>query len=133
MVAEVAAACVLHSLALLDDSVRLLTDVSGLAIALVAFRLMVRPPTGRHSFGLQRGEVLAAQANAFVLLGASAWVLYEASVRLASPQRVSGLGVLLIGAAGLAVELRGGRVPRRAPGPKPERGGGLLPPALGAD
>ena len=116
MVAEVAAAFAFHSLTLLADSVHLLTDVSGLAIALVAFRLMVRPPTGRHSFGLQRGEVLAAQANACVLLGASAWVLYEASVRLASPQRVSGLGVLLIGAAGLAVNLGSARILRRTRG-----------------
>ena len=105
MVGEVVAGFVFHSLTLLTDSVHLLTDVSGLAIALAAFRLMARPPAGRHSFGFHRGEVLAAQANAFILLGASGWLIYEAARRLATPQRVSGLGVLLVGSAGLVVNV----------------------------
>jgi cobalt-zinc-cadmium efflux system protein len=116
MVGEVVAAFVFHSLTLLTDSVHLLTDVSGLGIALVAFRLMRRPPTGRHSFGLQRGEVLAAQANAFILLGVSAWVLYEAARRLASPRHVSGLGVLVVASAGLLVNVGSAWLVRRARG-----------------
>src|SRR6266550_1738564 len=60
MVGELASAVAFHSLALVADAVHRLTDVSGLAIALVALRLIERPATGRHSFGLQRAEVLAA-------------------------------------------------------------------------
>jgi cobalt-zinc-cadmium efflux system protein len=116
MVGEVVAAFAFHSLTLFADAVHLLTDVSGLGIALVAFRLMSRPPTGRHTFGLQRGEVLAAQANAFILLAGSAWVLYEAARRLANPPHVSGLGVLVVASAGLVVNLGSAWVLGRARG-----------------
>src|SRR5438132_735323 len=83
LVGEMAAGVAFRSLALVADAVHLLTDVSGLAIALLALGLMERPATPRHSFGLERAEVLAAQANAVILLAASAWVFYEAGKRLA--------------------------------------------------
>src|SRR5205085_4612452 len=93
---ELTAGILFRSLTLLADAVHLLTDVSGLAIAILALRLMGRPATLRHSFGLQRGEVLAAQANALILLGASAWIFVEAAGRLANPVHVSGTGLLVV-------------------------------------
>jgi cobalt-zinc-cadmium efflux system protein len=105
MVAESVGAFVFHSLSLLADSVHLLTDVSGLAIALMALQLMRRPPSQRHSFGLQRSEVLAAQANAFILIAVSLWVVVEAIRRLLHPEHVAGLGLLSIASVGLVVNL----------------------------
>jgi len=105
MAGEVVAGAALRSLALLADAVHRLTDVSGLAIALVAIRLAVRPPTKRHSFGLQRAEVLAAQANGLILLGAAGWVIYVASGRLAHPVHVAGGGLLAVASSGLAVSV----------------------------
>jgi cobalt-zinc-cadmium efflux system protein len=102
---ELAAGLLFRSLTLLADAVHLLTDVSGLAIAILVLRLMDRPATLRHSFGLQRGEVLAAQANALVLLGASAWIFVEAARRLANPVHVSGTGLLAVASVGLVVNL----------------------------
>jgi cobalt-zinc-cadmium efflux system protein len=92
-------------LTLLADAFHLLTDVSGLALAVLAVGLMTRPATTRLSYGLQRAEVLAAQGNAAILLAASAWVIFEAARRLVHPVPVSGAGVLLVGAAGLVVNL----------------------------
>src|SRR5256885_11035325 len=51
---------------------------------------MARPATSRHTYGMLRVEVLAAQANALILLGVAAWVLVEAIRRLAHPANVSG-------------------------------------------
>jgi cobalt-zinc-cadmium efflux system protein len=105
LAAEAGGGFMFNSLSLLADAVHLLTDVSGLAIALVAFRLMRRPPSERHSFGLQRSEVLAAQANAFILIAVSLWVIVEAINRLMHPEHVAGLGLLTVATFGLIVNL----------------------------
>ena len=105
MAVEAVGGVAFQSLALLADSVHLLTDVSGLAIAAVAFRLVDRPPTQRHTFGLSRAEVLAAQANAVILLAAAGLIFFEAVRRLAHPRPVSGLGVLVVASGGLVVNV----------------------------
>jgi len=105
LVGEVVAGVVVHSLALIADAVHLLTDVSGLAIALLALRLMERPATPRRTFGLERAEVLAAQANAVILLAASGWVFYAAAKRLAHPVEVRGGGLLVVATVGLVVNV----------------------------
>lgn len=56
------------SLALLFDSAHVLTDAGGLAMALLAARLMARPSTNRRTWGFARAEVLAATAQAAILL-----------------------------------------------------------------
>lgn len=103
MVAEVAGGVVFGSLSLLADGVHLLTDVASLVIALVALGLMVRPATGRMTFGMQRAEVLAAQFNGFLLAGASVWIAVEAIRRMIDPSSFDGWPVLVIGALGLVV------------------------------
>jgi len=116
MGAETAGGFLFHSLALFSDAVHLLTDVSGLALAVLAIRLQARPITQRHSFGLQRAEVLAAQANAFVLVAVTLWVAIEAARRLVSPVHVSGAGLVSVAAIGLVVNLGSARLLQRAAG-----------------
>jgi cobalt-zinc-cadmium efflux system protein len=116
LVVEAVGGFAFHSLSLLAGSVHLLTDVTGLAIALLALRLAVRPATPSHSFGLQRAEVLAAQANAAILLFASLWVLYEAIRRLLNPVHVDGLGLFAVASLGLVVNLGSALILRRTAG-----------------
>ena len=64
LVAEVVGGIAFTSLALLADAAHMASDVAGLGIALVAQR--AARPAGhgpKHSYGLQRAEVLGAQAN----------------------------------------------------------------------
>ena len=105
LVVEIVAGLAFRSLALLADAVHLLTDVTGLGLASLAVVLMARPATSRHTYGMLRVEVLAAQANALILLGVAAWVLVEAIRRLAHPANVSGSGVLVVASLGLGVNL----------------------------
>ena len=65
---QVVGGLVSGSLALLADAGHMLTDATGVAIALIATVIAARPATNARTFGLQRGEMLAALANA-VLLG----------------------------------------------------------------
>src|SRR5581483_7416677 len=66
---EVVAGILTHSLALLADAGHMLTDVGGLALALVAMRFAERPATPEKTFGYYRVEILAALANAVILIG----------------------------------------------------------------
>jgi cobalt-zinc-cadmium efflux system protein len=109
LVVEVVAGLATNSLALLADAAHMASDVAALTIALVAQRLLTRPATGRHSYGLQRAEVLGAQANAVVLLAAAGWIVAEAL------DRVRGW-LLAVALAGLAVNLGSLVVLRRAAG-----------------
>jgi cobalt-zinc-cadmium efflux system protein len=132
MGAEIAGGFLFQSLALLSDAVHLLTDVSGLAIALLAIHLQTRPTTGRHTFGLQRAEVLAAQLNAFILVAVTIWVAIEAARRLVSPADVSGAGVALVAVAGLAVNVGCARVLHRVAGKSLNMRGAFLHVAVDA-
>jgi cobalt-zinc-cadmium efflux system protein len=77
----------------------------GLAVALVAERLLARPATDRHSNGLQRAEVLGALANGVLLLAATVWITVEAIRRLGHLGHIDGPGVAALGLLGLVVNL----------------------------
>jgi cobalt-zinc-cadmium efflux system protein len=105
LVVEVAGAFVFGSLALLADGAHMVSDVAALSIALVAQRLSVRPATARHTYGLVRAEVIGAQANAVLLLLASAWIVREALGRLRDPHDISGAGLLVVASAGFVINI----------------------------
>jgi cobalt-zinc-cadmium efflux system protein len=116
LVVEVVGGIAFGSLALLADAAHLVSDVAGLGIALGALILMVRPVTAWHSFGFARAEVMAAQVSALLLLGAGVWVLIEGLNRLSRPVPVQGMGLIVVGALGLAVNGGSAIVVHRAEG-----------------
>jgi len=114
-VAEIIGGLLSGSLALLADAGHMLTDSTGLVIALVATALAARPATTARTFGLQRVEVLAALTNGLLLVGVAVWVLLRAIDRWNQPVDISSglmLTVAVVGAganaAGLLI-LRGGQ------------------------
>jgi len=116
MFAELIGGVVFGSLALLADAAHMLSDVGGLAIALVAHHLIDRPASVRHTFGLQRAEVLGAQANGVLLLASAGWILLEAVRRLSDPPAVAGRGVLIVAVLGLAINIGSAILLARASG-----------------
>jgi cobalt-zinc-cadmium efflux system protein len=116
MVTEVAGGLLFGSLALLADAAHMLSDVLALAIALLALRLAERPTSARHTYGLQRAEVVGAQSNALVLLLVVGWIGYNAIKRLGDAPEVEGAGVLVVALAGLAVNAVSAVVLRRSQG-----------------
>jgi cobalt-zinc-cadmium efflux system protein len=93
------------SLALLADAAHLFTDVAALTLAYAGVALAERAPTGRHTFGLARAEVLAAFVNAQLLLVASAGILYEAYRRFHEPPAIQTHLMIWIAAVGLTANL----------------------------
>src|SRR5260221_3451573 len=90
------------------------SDVLALTLALIALILAQRPPTERHTFGFERTEVLAAQANGVLLAVGAIAIVVEAVRRLQHPQSIDAAGVLIVGLLGLLVNVGSAFVVARA-------------------
>jgi cobalt-zinc-cadmium efflux system protein len=105
-VVEVVGGLVTNSLALLSDAAHMLTDLVGLGMALAAIHVANRPSARTdRTFGLYRLEILAALANAVLLLGVGVYVLVEAIVRLRNPESIEGGLMLALAVLGLIVNV----------------------------
>ncbi|HEV7995932.1 MAG TPA: cation diffusion facilitator family transporter [Stellaceae bacterium] len=100
---EAVAGVVAHSLALLADAGHNLGDVLGLALSWGAAVLSRRQPSGRFTYGLRSTSILAALANAVILLVVTGGIAWEAVWRLAHPVPVASTIVIWVAAAGIAV------------------------------
>ena len=109
-VAEVIGGLMTDSLALLADAGHMLTDVGGLGLAWFATRFASKPATPEHTYGFYRAEILAAVANAVVLLGISGFILVEAYGRFRNPPAVATWPMLAIAVIGLIINVVGIKV-----------------------
>ncbi|HXR29050.1 MAG TPA: cation diffusion facilitator family transporter [Solirubrobacteraceae bacterium] len=105
MAVEVGAGVIADSLALLSDAGHMLTDAAAIGLSLLALRLAARPARGALTFGLQRVEILSAQANGVTLLILAAFIAYEAVWRLVHPPHVRAGLVLAVALVGALVNL----------------------------
>lgn len=104
-IAEVIGAIVTGSLALLVDAAHMLTDTSGLVIALIAASLINRPASDARTWSWKRAEVLAAELQALVLLVVGIYALVEGVHRLIYPPEVTGGLLLVFGVIGLIANI----------------------------
>ena len=106
LVLEVVVGLSTSSLVLLSDAGHVLTDVVGVAMALVALELVRRG--GRQAartYGWHRAEVLTAVVNAALLIGVAVFILVGAIGRLGDPPAVPGVPLVLVALAGLAANV----------------------------
>jgi cobalt-zinc-cadmium efflux system protein len=101
LLGQVIGGLVSGSLALLADAGHVFADVGGLGLALAALHFAGRPASAEKTWGYVRLEVLAAVANAVLLLGVAGWVLVEAAGRLVAPPEVASGTMLAVALAGL--------------------------------
>jgi cobalt-zinc-cadmium efflux system protein len=107
LIAEGIGGLIAGSLALLADAGHMLTDSTGLIMALIAASLAARAATVKRTFGLQRAEVLAALGNALLLVGVAVWVLIMAVERLRNPVEVHSGLMLVVALVGVLANLAG--------------------------
>jgi cobalt-zinc-cadmium efflux system protein len=105
LVVELVAGITSNSLALMADAGHMFADVSGLTLSLGAIWLAARPRSAGRTFGLYRLEILAAAANAVLLLGIAAFILFEAVRRLAYPPDLEPRIVAVVAALALLTNL----------------------------
>lgn len=105
-VAQVIGGLISGSLALLSDAMHMLSDSTGMVIAIVALLIGRKAATSRATFGYRRVEVIAAMLNALVVTGVVATIIYNAVSRLGSEyeiQTATMLGVATVGLVANAV------------------------------
>src|SRR5712675_1958575 len=91
------------SLALLADAGHNLGDVLALGLSWGAAMLSRRQPSGRFTYGLRSSSILAALANAIILLVVTGGIAWEAVWRITHPVPVASGIVIWVAAAGIVV------------------------------
>jgi cobalt-zinc-cadmium efflux system protein len=92
-----------HSLALLSEAGHNVSDFLALLLSFVAVYFQSRPADQSRTFGYQRAGVLAAFVNAGMLIVISLWIAVEAIHRLYSPIAVQPRIMIIVAAAGVAM------------------------------
>jgi cobalt-zinc-cadmium efflux system protein len=101
--AEVGAGLWSSSLALLADAGHNLSDVLALLLAWGAAVLARRAPTGRRTYGLRKGTILASLANAVMLLIAIGVIVSESVRRLVHPADITTSVVMITAGLGIVI------------------------------
>jgi cobalt-zinc-cadmium efflux system protein len=107
MIAEIVGGLLSNSLALLSDAGHMFTDTLALALSFIAMKFAEMPATDRKTYGFYRLEILAALANGAILFAVSAYIFYEAYLRLREPEPVRSTLMLVVASVGLAVNILG--------------------------
>lgn len=92
-----------NSTALIADAGHNLSDVLGLLLAWIAALLSRKKPSQRYTYGLRSTSILAALANALILLVACSAIAWEAIARFQQPAHVAGLTVTIVAAIGIII------------------------------
>src|SRR5205823_11094553 len=103
LLVELAGGLASHSLALLSDAGHVLTDVFALGLAWFAVEQAKRPADRRRSYGYQRVSILAALLNSVTLIVIVLAIGFEAVRRLAAPEPVQGVIVIVTALIGLGL------------------------------
>ena len=100
---EVICGLMANSLALVADAAHNFSDVVGLVLAWGASALAQRPPSARFTYGLRGSTILAALANAMLLLVVTGGIAWEAVLRFRSPDMPNETLMIWVALAGILV------------------------------
>jgi len=93
------------SIALIADAGHNFGDVLGLMLAWGAYVIARWRPTERYTYGFRSATILAALANAAILLLATGAIVLEAVQRLTNPAPVAAPAVMAVAGIGIVVNL----------------------------
>ena len=100
---EVGYGFVAHSVSLLSDAVHNFGDVLGLLMSWGANILVKRRATQRYSYGYKKLTILAALANALLLVLTSALIVYESINKLNNPVKIDEMIVMIVAFVGVLI------------------------------
>lgn len=103
--AEAVGGYLTNSLALMSDAGHMLTDVSALALSLLALWFAGKPANLKKTYGYYRMEILSALFNGVLLLGITGVILIEAWERFRSPAPVQLGPMAVVALVGLVANL----------------------------
>lgn len=114
MVTELVTGWLSGSLSLIADSGHMAVDVAAMGISLFALWMAKKPPTLEKTYGYYRAEILAALVNGAALVAMSVAIFIEAITRLRTPHEIKGSMMMAVAIGGLAINLFGLWMIRRA-------------------
>jgi cobalt-zinc-cadmium efflux system protein len=103
LLTEVIYGFIAHSVSLLSDAVHNFGDVLGLLMSWGASVLVKRRATQRYSYGYKKLTILAALANALLLVLTSALIVYESISRLNNPKEINEVIVMVVAFIGMLI------------------------------
>jgi cobalt-zinc-cadmium efflux system protein len=103
VIIEVIAGLATHSLSLLTDAGHNLSDVAGLALALLAFKLTKVNATDKFTYGYKRSTIIVSFFNALVLFAAVGIIGYEAIIRFMHPEKIDGGTMAWVALIGIGI------------------------------
>jgi cobalt-zinc-cadmium efflux system protein len=103
VIIEFAYGFIANSTALMADAGHNISDVLGLLLAWGAVILTRKPPSKRYTYGLRSTSIMAAFANAMLLLVACGAIAMEAIERFSQPPAVASLTVSVVAAVGIVI------------------------------
>jgi len=103
VLAEVVYGFMAHSVSLLSDAVHNFADVLGLLMSWGANILVKRRATQRYSYGYKKLTILAALANALLLVLTSALIVYESINKLYNPVKIDEIIVMVVAFIGVLI------------------------------
>ncbi|MGQ0505404.1 MAG: cation diffusion facilitator family transporter [Myxococcaceae bacterium] len=104
-VAEAVGGYLTNYLGLMSDAGHMLTDVSGLALSLLALWFAGKPANVRKTYGYYRAEILSALVNGVLLVGITGVILFEAIQRFRQPSPIALGWATVISVVGLVCNL----------------------------
>lgn len=105
-VVELVTALSINSIALLADAGHMLTDLVAMFMGLTAVLMARRgSSSAARTYGWHRAEVFTAVANAALLFGVAAFILYEAFERLGDAPDVPGVPMIVVALLGLLANI----------------------------
>lgn len=93
----------INSLALLADAGHNFSDVVGLVLGLIGVLAGKTRPNDKRTYGWKRATILAAFANALLLLVAMGSLISEAISRLNSPIETDGITIMAVAGVGIII------------------------------
>ena len=103
VILEVIYGLISGSLSLLTDAGHNLSDVAGLALALLAFKLTKVSSNNKYTYGYKRSTIIVSFFNAVILFASVGIIAYEAVIRFIHPEVISGSTMAIVALAGIFV------------------------------
>ncbi|QZD94730.1 cation diffusion facilitator family transporter [Qipengyuania gelatinilytica] len=103
VIVEAAYGWISGSMALIADAGHNLSDVLALLLAWGASIAAKKPPTERFTYGYKSSTILAALANAGLLLVAIGAIAFETIHRMADPAPVEGMTMVIVAGIGILI------------------------------
>lgn len=103
VLAEIVGGLIYNSMALLTDAGHNASDVASLVLSLVAFWMAKKKSSAVYTYGYKKTTVVAALANAVMLLIAIGILGFESVTRLLKPETVKGNIIAWIAGVGILI------------------------------